>query len=192
MPEATDPDYEATLAGGVHLLDVSDQLPTRGDGWGARSEPVQRLYLHHSGRLGRPGFDGLSASARYSVSSRGWAGCPYHYWVPYGHGMPEDAPIQVYRANADDRHSWHTGLAANASGIGIVLQGDLRSQRPSAYQIEALEALIPWLQDRHLATLSADRWLSWHSESGDFGGRGKASCPGPHVEAWAREWRANS
>ena len=173
------------LAGGVELQDVSEQLP--GHGWGARKAPVERIYLHHSGKLGRGGFAGLRASAQYSVR-KGWAGCPYHFWIPFGHGMQSE-PIVVFRANPDEAHSWHTGGAANASGIGVCLQGNLRTKEPSAYQVEALEALIPWLQERFRDTLSSDRWLSFHSESGKWGGSGKASCPGPHVERWAREWR---
>lgn len=194
-------DFESRLAGGVHLLDVSSQLPTRRGGWRKRRKPIERIYLHHSGKLGAPGFEGLRRSAQYSVRNKrqkdgtvqqGWPGTAYHYWVPYHE--PAGDVIAVYRANPDSARSYHTGgqprgPSPNDHGLSVVLQGDLRTRPPSHWQIEALEALVPWLQEIHRATLSADRWLSWHSESGAFGGNAKPTCPGPHVEAWAREWR---
>lgn len=186
------PVFEADVAGGVELWDATHVVNQEPGVWPARSEPIERIYLHHSGALGPLGFDGFRVSAEYSESKKRWPSTAYHYWIPFGE---PDAPcIRLYRGNPDSARSYHTGgqrggPSANGHGLSVCLQGDLRRVKPSSFQVEALEALIPWLQERHAATLSQDRWLSWHSESAEWGGSGKPSCPGPHVEAWARAWR---
>lgn len=182
----TDPIYEARLAGGVYLWDATYLTA---DAWPPRPEPVRRVYLHHSGADGALGVAGLYRSDRYSERGRGWPSTAYHYWIPAG-DPAAGRTIRVYHATSDDRRSWHTGGACNDHGVSVCLQGDLRDGLPTSYQLEALEALIPWIVHvRHAHTIDRTRPLSWHSESARWGGTGKPTCPGPHVERWARKWR---
>lgn len=181
--------YEARLAGGVALLDVSHLLPRHPTKhYRKRREPwaVERVYMHHSGAMGLMGYEGARGSARYCVQSRGWPGMPYTYWLSFVPDRTEADELVVYRCQRDEVRSYHTGGSANTHGVGVCWQGRLTSLRPSPAQYEMAEALVPWLEERHQLRTE---WLSWHSEAHRYGGRRKAACPGPFVVDWAREWR---
>ena len=182
---------ETVLAGGVALYDVSDLLP-RHDTRTWKRRPltaVRRFYVHHSG-MDDPHVDGFAAlhvSANYSANVLGWAGTAYHVWLSRRADRDRWGRLVVYRANADDRHTWHTGLLANRHGWSIALEGNTTQQTLSSDQEEALEALIPWARGEFPQL--ARTWLSMHSEAHRWGGKRKPSCPGRHAEEWIRAYR---
>lgn len=177
--------FEAQLAGGIALYDVSDVLP-RHKAKNYRNRPVAdivRQYHHHSGALGLPGLPGAAGAARYRIRKSGWPGHPYHFWLSYQADRDEQGRIVVYRCQPDAVLCYHTG-GLNGGGLGICWQGNLTKRPPSSDQIEAAEALIPWLIERYPGI-----GISWHSEAARWGGRSKPACPGPFVEDWLREYR---
>jgi len=182
---------EAELAGGIVLLDVSHLLPVaHGKRYASRPmSGIVRQYHHHSGAMGRPGFAGALGTARYVVAEHGWAGAAYHYFLSHVADRDYSDRIVVYRLQQDIVRSYHTGGDANTHGIGVCWQGNLTAVEPSSDQIEAAEALIPWLLGRHAGMQMDPCPISWHSESARWGGSGKPTCPGPHVEAWLAAYR---
>lgn len=173
----------ASLACGVELWDATDVLPRH-----RRKEYPRRdtgaidvCFVHHSGAHGASGLDFLVNSASYAIrprwkGGRGWPGFPYTFGVPY-----TDPNGRVYRGNPDNLRTWHTGGDANGRGIAVVLQGNLRSTRPSDFQYRATAALLEWIE----RTYGITEFIP-HSGSKPYGGSGKRSCPGPWVEEFLR------
>lgn len=185
-----DAKLESSLSNTVALYDVSHLLKRKVKEEKRDVSKIVRVYHHHSGADGRAGFDGLSASARYVVDSRGFPGPAYTYWLAFEPDTDPAGRMVVYRCNADDIRSWHTGAKANAHGIAIAWQGNLGARKPSAAQREMAEALMAYVTARHGLTMPLG--VSYHAEADKFGGRAKASCPGPHVTAWVHEYRARA
>jgi hypothetical protein len=184
------------IAGGVVLQDVTDALPRHPTKRWARRPlaGIRRLYVHHSGALGREGYEGMAASARYEIRHRdgdkpepGWPGFAYHFWLPHDGTRDGAGRLVVYRGNPDAARVYHTGGRCNVHGIGVCLQGNLTRTGPSPSQVELLEALLPWLLERYRLTLPDG--LSWHSDSKRFGGTGKPACPGPAVVRWLEAYK---
>jgi hypothetical protein len=176
------------IAPGVTIVDVSGALPVhRVKRWGRRQEAIQRLYVHHSGALGRASLAGFQASAAYDIRAHDWAGSPYHFWAPR-EPVRTGGALTLFRGNADDRHTFHTGGKANGHGLALALQGNTSVLPLSDSQIEILEAWIPWALEANALALPA---LSWHSESAQYGGSGKKACPGKAAEAWLRSYRGS-
>lgn len=181
-------------APGIALYDVSFLLPKHKKKKYRRRnlDLIDRIYVHHSGKMGAAGFQGLYNSARYSVEQRknkdgsiGWPGHPYHIWVPAYERKGGDRI--VYCSQPDFVRCYHTGSKANTHGYGIVLQGNTSTDGLSFNQKEILEGLLPWLRELH--ELEHETWLSWHSEAGRFGGKPKARCPGSQAQKWLQEYR---
>lgn len=172
----------------IYLLDVSQKLPKNSKlVWSKRQAPLERIYVHHSGANGRPGYAGVEASARYCSRSkllggRGWAGLPYHIWVPYNDLIADDGRRVAFLCNELDRHTWHTGGKANAHGIGVCLQGNLTKTGPSAHQRMVLPDLLSFLKDKLLVGTTDP--ISTHSRSKKYGGSGKPTCPSKATERW--------
>lgn len=186
-PEAK---YETEIAGGVVIYSLEHLLPRAANPKTRLYRPVRnikRVYFHHSGRLGVPGWKGAYNSARYVVSQRGFPVAGYHFWFPYEPVTDEISNLVIFRLNGDNRRCWHTGGAANGHGIGVCFQGNLQKTSFSDFQKELFEAFVPWAVETY--NLSGSNSLSFHSEAGKFGGKTKPSCPGPYVEELVKEYR---
>lgn len=191
-------EFEARVAGGVVLYDVVKALPRhKVKRYRDRDEPIERVFTHHSGALGRAGFEGMAASARYVVSPKrpwkkngDWPGFAYTYWLAYKADTDRQGNLVIYRGNHDETRSNHTG-GTNDNSIAVVWQGNTTKKPPSSDQIEMAEAFYPWLVERHKATLVQPA-LSFHAEAGKYGGRSKRTCPGSHLEMWLRGYRAST
>ena len=183
---------EADL-GGVAIWNVAALLPThKTKAYEQRLvSGITHLFVHHSGRLGRPGFEGLLNSTRYVVQHRGFPGCAYHLWAPFGGERDEEDRLVVFRANAVATRSWHTGGALNGFGESLVLQGNTTTNGVSESQREILEAVLPYRRAA-LVTPGVTPTLSWHSEADRHGGRAKAACPGKAAVAWLTNYRYSS
>ncbi len=178
-----------TIAPGVCVVDVGGMLPRhKWKRWAPRAEAIQRIYIHHSGALGRGGVAGVKASANYEVTHNNWAGFAYHLWIPREPVRTQGA-LTIFRGNPDHLHTFHTGGKANAHGLGWALQGNTSNLPLSDSQIECLEAAIPWGLDAW--GLALPDGLSWHSDSARFGGSGKPACPGKNAVEWLRAYRGS-
>lgn len=190
---------EALLSADVALYDVVAELPLHASKRYAKRDPsaIRRIFIHKSGANGAPGFAGILGSARYFVQSYGGTGGPgfaYTYWISQIPDRDAEDRIVVYRGNHDHTRSWHTGGECNGVGVGVACQGAFDGEgdeieiKPSAAQLKALDALIPWLALRHGLDLShADdegTWcLSGHWENG------KPVCPGDALRDWVQTRR---
>lgn len=177
---------EARLGPNVLLVDVVDQLP-RARPYPMRKSEIDRLIVHHSGALGRDGYAGIEASARYAITpkkpdgtgGRGFPGFSYTFWAPFN--APRSGPLVLYRGNYDNVRSNHT-TKFNNRGVAIVLQGNLTKRAPSTAQIAILEAFLPWAIARYELSLPDE--LVWHSLVGK-----KRACPGGPTVAWLEAYR---
>ena len=69
--------------------------------------------------------------------------------------------------------------------MSAVLQGNTSRLPVSPAQVEALEAWVPWAEERYrFSRPSIADWLATHSRAGAFGGRSKSTCPGTNAELW--------
>lgn len=190
------------IENGICLIDISAKMPKhRSLEYGTRSvDQVERIYVHHSGKLGLTGKrarQGAINSAKYSISpprpgakkkKTVFPGAAYHFWIPFSDPDEIHDAFVFYRMNPDEVVCWHTG-GLNSTGIGICCQGNTSRNGLSDSQKEILEALIPWCWVRY--RLKGPDALSWHSETGRFpGGRPKKNCPGKAAEAWVKAYRA--
>jgi hypothetical protein len=175
---------ESDLGAGVALYDVAHLLERTPREKRRNPAAIVRLFHHHSGALGRDGFGGLAASARYVVEQREFRGPAYTYWLAFTPDTDGEGRLVVYRAQPDDVVSSHTG-GLNATGIAACWQGNLGKTRPSAAQRRMAERLCLYLERRHPSLEH-----SFHAEAAKFGGRSKKTCPGPHVTRWVEAWRS--
>lgn len=180
--------FETMVAGGVALWDIHAMLPTNNP-IKRDVKGIKRIYVHHSGALGRPGIDGAMISANYSINNSGFRSAAYHYWIPYLDLLDPNGNLTILRMNLDNIRSPHTGGEANVHGVGVVLQGNTTAKPLSHSHVQCLQALLPFLRERHVLD---KEWLSWHSEGGRFKGNTKPSCPGRNAETWLKEYRKNS
>ena len=181
--------FECMLAGGVALYDVSHLLPTAAKKYPKRPvEGIVRCYFHHSGADGAAGFKGPYNSTQFVVNARSFRGAAYTFWFPYEELTDEHGNLVVLRLNKDDVRSYHTGKDANTHGVGVCFQGNLSKKPPSSFQIELAEAFIPWAMEHYKLSLD-NTPISYHNEAAQFGGKQKATCPGPYVIDWLDKYR---
>jgi len=178
--------FEADLGGGVALYDVSHALPTHASKkYPIRTRAVEGVVVHHSGADGADGFLGLVNHASYCVEHSDWAGAAYHVWVSGTADRDGEGRIAVYRANPDETLAWATG-GCNEITMGLGFQGDLSERMMTPDQRAAFEPLVGWMLSRHSLRTMA---LGLHSEAHRWGGRPKASCPGPFLTEMVRRYR---
>lgn len=179
---------ETQLAEGVVLWDVSALMPVGRHQRQTRRPPASRLtvaLVHHSGALGMPGIEGARRSAAYVVRERDFPGPGYHFWLPFEELRDENGRLVLLRMVPDDVRAWHSGARANDAGIGVALQGNTSRLPVSHAQEQALQAIIPWLAERHgWAWDDIRAWLGRHRTAARWGGRPKATCPGRDAERW--------
>lgn len=170
---------------------------------------IVRVYNHHSGAKGSDGFAGLKASVGYSIrdkkkkrklksgprkgesveyTEKGWPGGPYTFWLCVKADRDAEGRKVIYRGNPDELRTYHTGSQANDHGLGLAWQGNLTTVKPSKDQLGGASVLFPHLHAKH--DLAQHKPFSFHSESEEFGGSGKPSCPGPHVEKFVKDYRS--
>lgn len=179
------------IYGGVSLIDLSPTIRRMLPGK-PRTRPlslVHRAYVHHSGTNGARGRKGAINSARFVINVRGWSRPAYHYWLPR---EPDGSMVEIYQMAPPHWRCYHTKGAPNIHGIGIVLQGDTNKERFTQHQEEGLEAILAYVRESGIVRDPPDgrSWLSWHSDSGQFGGTNpKPSCPGRRLEIYLEEYR---
>lgn len=181
-PTLADCILEADLSCSVRLYDASHLMPRR-KGTLRDVAGIDRLFFHHSGALGRSGFAGALASARYVVTRRRFPGPAYTFWLPAEYLRDADGKACVLRLNADEVRSWHTGAKANGRGVAACFQGNTTAKPLTASHVECAEALLPWAIERY--SLPVPEGISRHSDAKKDGARkNKRGCPGKSAEAW--------
>lgn len=103
------------------------------------------VVIHHSA-TDRGSAEGMD---RYHREERRMAnGLAYHFVIGNGRGMG-DGEIAIGDRWRQQLDGGHTAIdTANRTGIGICLIGNFEKNRPSAAQMQSLEALVRYLQDR--------------------------------------------
>lgn len=167
---------------------------------------VERIYLHHTAGAVPHGLAGPMATAAFcvrprkfirvhgrnvNIGGRGWAGMPYHLFVPHQPLFDDAGRMVVFLTQRFDAWSWHTGgkmvdgRSRNKHGLAVVMQGCFSSAAdptqgpkdldqllgvPSPFQEMATIHLLGWLADTHCT--AGREGLRCHSDAG------KPTCPG--------------
>lgn len=122
-------DRRRVLPGTIQgAIDVASVAPGR---W-------KNIVVHHSGTKegSGKGMDRYHREERHMEN-----GLAYHFVIGNGNGM-RDGEIYVGRRWTDQLDGGHLAIPAlNANSIGICLVGDFSKARPTARQLETLEAL---------------------------------------------------
>lgn len=183
---------ETLIAPGVALYDVSHLLP-KGRHRRATKRPqgakIRVALCHHSGALGMPGFEGLRRAVAFMTQQRDFPESGYHFWFARDPLLDAERRPVLLRALPDPARGWHSGARANDEGVGLAFQGNTSQLPLSPFQIELLEAAIPWLAEHYGWSWEQIRsWLGWHSIADRWGGRKKVACPGHDAERWLRSY----
>lgn len=203
------PVLECVLSNAVSLYDATPCAPAGIGRYGKRRSRISRIFVHKSGANGPAGLEGAIRMGRYVTApepqGRGWPGWPYTAWLSRVPDRDEQGRGIVYRLNAYETRSYHTGGDCNDTGIAVVLQGNYDGQwdkdasgrvrienRPTDWQIEALATLLNHWAEKFSIDLSgrgADgSWnLSGHWESG----KKKPVCPGDAAREWVERRRGS-
>jgi len=109
----------------------------------------KNIVIHHSGTKEGSG----KGMDRYHREERRMEnGLAYHFVIGNGNGM-RDGEIYIGRRWTDQLDGGHLAIPAlNANSIGICLVGDFSKSRPTARQLETLEALCRALMRRTRVT----------------------------------------
>ncbi|MBE2213676.1 MAG: LysM peptidoglycan-binding domain-containing protein [Opitutaceae bacterium] len=98
----------------------------------------KNIVVHHSGTKegSGKGMDRYHREERHMEN-----GLAYHFVIGNGHGM-RDGEIYISRRWTDQLDGGHLAIPAlNANSIGICLVGDFSRSKPTARQLDTLEAL---------------------------------------------------
>lgn len=177
------------VAGGVVIDDISRILITHPKKkYASRTKPVTTLFVHHSGAdNGRDGLQAWAATAGYHVITKQWPGIAYHFGITLRPSYDIHGRLVIHRLNADDVECYHT-RGCNRFSVGLCLQGHHGKEPLSDFQIECLEAFLPWWSDTYQRDLRKD--LGWHSRAIQWGGVPKLACPGKYAVEWIKSYKA--
>lgn len=178
--------FEAQIAGGLALWDVSDLLPRHAVKRRGRLRVTPELVVMHHTGADAPTIDGYQAAvmtATYHVRHTDWSRIGYHVHIARKADRDDEGRLVVYRTLPDAlRPAATKGL--NGRSWAIVLEGDLDEQPITEDQEEALEGLIPWY---------GDVTIIGHREAEAYGGKpARKSCPGRNGMRWLRRWRGRA
>lgn len=200
---------EAVLSNTVALHDATPVAPRGAGAYAKRRSPISRIFVHKSGANGPAGLEGALRMGKFVTApepqGRGWPGWPYTAWLSRVPDRDEQGRGIVYRLNAYETRSYHTGGDCNDTGIAVCIQGAYDGQwdkdangrvrienRPTGWQIEALATLLNHWSEKFLINLSGKNsrgeWnLSGHWESG----KKKPACPGDAAREWVERRRGS-
>jgi hypothetical protein len=119
----------------VHIVDLTDKLPTNGSYRERPMESVDAIIIHHTATNGQ----GFSQIAEYHLM-KGWPGIAYHYGVGYDGAW--------YMCNKPEKWTNHT-QGWNHRGLSIVAVGNFQERDPSPEQVVAINNLVAYLRARY-------------------------------------------
>lgn len=161
------------IAPGTVIYNVQHLLPRNPNKHYQTREMTSEVYVHHSGKQGRPGLQGLRNSARYVVRYRGWPGCPYHYWIPFEE-LRDNGKRVIFQSQPEHAHTYHAGRGPNSRSIAVCLQGNTTARPASNFQLRCLADILHWLDLPN---------VFGHCQAPPDG-HPKATCPGSHAMAF--------
>lgn len=110
-----------------------------------KSSQWKHIVIHHSGM---PLGSGKSTERYHREERRMENGMAYHFLIGNGNGM-KDGSIYIGGRWKKQIEGGHLAIhALNLNSIGICLVGNFEKDRPSARQLNSLEALTRYLQAR--------------------------------------------
>jgi len=122
------------------ITDIINQLPSKGEYQQRNLNSIDRIIIHHS--ASPAGKFTVQDFARWHINPNGYLKAPriaYHFCIePDG---------KIYQTNKLTAISWHT-INANATGIGIVLNGNFENEQASDAQKKSLKNLIRYLNNK--------------------------------------------
>jgi len=178
------------IASGVVLEDIHNILlhHTKKKYKERKIEPTA-LFVHHTGAdNGRDSIQAWTATAGYHVISKKWPGIAYHYGITRRPSETRSGKLIVHQLNPESTVCYHT-KGCNRFGVGLVLQGNLGETELTDFQIECLEAFLPFWFQTH--GLSPKESLGWHSNSFKWLGIPKPACPGKNAVKWLKDYLAH-
>ena len=122
------------------IKDITNDLPNRGEYQQRNLSSIDRIIVHHS--ASPAGKFNVYDFARWHIDPKGYLKSPriaYHFCIE-----PDGT---IYQTNKLTSIGWHT-INANATGIGIVLNGNFETEQPSEAQKKSLKNLIKYLNDK--------------------------------------------
>lgn len=148
-------------------------VTSRGD-WGAKSpqtsrmtpHTITRLTVHHAGsQSGTTGPAQFRGWQSWHMSGQGWPDIAYHLLI----GIDGT----VYQGR-DPAYRGDTGTSYDTTGhFLVVVEGNFEVEKPTAAQIESLEAVLAWASEHYGVSPAT---ISGH------GDHAATSCPGRHLE----------
>lgn len=132
------PKAAAAVAAGDRRRVLPAPIQSTIDAVGVTPGRWKNIVIHHSGT--REG-SGKGMDRYHREERRMENGLAYHFVIGNGHGMG-DGEIYVSRRWTGQLDGGHLAIAAlNANSLGICLVGDFSKSRPTARQLDTLEAL---------------------------------------------------
>lgn len=123
----------------MEIIDWTTRLPNQGSNGRRSLASLKHTVVHHAGFLStsKDNFSRLSSIAGNHIR-KGWKRIGYHYAI-----MRNGAVIQT---NPLEELTWHAGnYPINVTGLGIMLDGDLKKQRTTPAQVKGLWELLDTL-----------------------------------------------
>lgn len=199
-------------------------LPSRGQYNRIQARPIRHVVCHQSSGNSLVGESAALRIAEFHTGTpkykmkdgrpayRTVRGNPKKHWIGGGHGWPGigyqfivptipdtvDGKMEVYRAHADEVHSYHTEGLFDMHGVGVVLVGTYKSRhvykpasrtkdRPDSTAMLAFKELVlDYLLPRYNLAPETDGALMGHFDTG------KLACPGDFIEQWIRANRGEN
>lgn len=151
------------------IKDIIDILPHKGEYIQRALKGITTIVVHHSaspaGKFGPEDFAIWHMNGTFKMPR-----IAYHFCIE-----PDGA---VYQTNKLSSISWHASNA-NYYSVGVLLNGDFRTEKPTVQQLQSLRELIPEIEK----TLGKTLELKGHREVD------ATSCPGDNMMAIKNEWR---
>ena len=137
-------------------LDFAKELSERGE--------TDMIVIHYTGE---PDMDASAEKIHgWHLGQEGWAGIGYHYLIHKNGKIDQGrAPEQV------GAHAWKH----NGNTIGICVAGNFNLARPTASQINSLNALVAWLCMQYRLNPTRKDTILGHCDLNS------TDCPGKHL-----------
>lgn len=124
----------------VMIEDIINKLPSKGEYKQRSLDSINKIVIHHS--ASPSGKFSMYDFAHWHIDPAGRLNAPR---IAYHFGIDPDG--KVYQSNKLTSLSWHAPNA-NTNGIGIVLNGNFETEKPTEAQKSSLKKLIKYLNQK--------------------------------------------
>ena len=154
---------------GFTIKNIIDDLPSKGDFRQRKLKAITHIVIHHSASPAGK-FTPYDFARWHMEGSMKAPRVCYHYSIDQG-GI-------IYKCNKHSSIVWHASNA-NYYSLGVELDGNFMTEKPTVLQMESLRFLIKELEKE----LNKDLKLVGHKEVD------ATLCPGDNMMAIKSEWR---